>query len=278
MKNRIFLFTVLFLASTSVFAFDAFKPNKDQANDVAQKLESAKQASEKEAAAQVKYITGTVLEGSFSKDQLAGKDGVTLKQGIINITFYVEPKKGSSYGDIVYKAVKTDKFDTLEFNMETEKLVSGDPHAPVDVSVIVSAIKNGKEVQTGKAVVLTVEALSLYSIEPSSSDKNDNQGPSIGADGKCTRCGSSDPYHCNGSYTGPCNGEKKDTVKTSVPTKVVYQEEVVHVPGCKDPYHCGCPTEQVRKVVPMEKVHVKVHKADCQDPYHCDCPTKVEYR
>jgi hypothetical protein len=275
MKNKIFLLTILVLASSSVFAFDAFKPNQDQAKDVTQKLESAKQASEKQSAAQVKYITGTILEGSFSKDQLAGKNGVTLKQGIINITFYVEPKKGSIYGDIVYKAVKTDKFDTLEFNMETARLSKSDPHSPVDVSVIVTAVKNGKEVQTGKAIVLTVEALSLYSIEPSSS-ASDYQGPSAGPDGKCTRCGSNDPYHCNGSYTGPC--EKKDSAKTSVPTKVVYEEDVVHVAGCKDPYHCGCPTEQVRKVVPMEKVEVKVHKADCKDPYHCDCPTKTEYR
>ncbi len=272
MKNRIFLFTVLFLASSSVFAFDAFKPNQDQANDVAQKLESAKQASEKEAAAQVKYITGTVLEGSFSKDQLAGKDGVTLKQGVINITFYVEPKKGSSYGDIVYKAVKTDKFDTLEFNMETARLSKSDPHSPVDVSVIVSAIKNGKEVQTGKALILTVEALSLYSIEPSSSAA-DYQAP---ASSVCPKCGSRDPHHCVECCTG--TPEKKDTVKSATPTKVVYEEEVVHVPSCKDPYHCGCPTEQVKKVVPMEKVYVKQHTADCKDKYHCDCPTKVEYR
>lgn len=270
MNSKFAVLLAVLLAASNLYAFDAFNPNATEGKNVSDKLESVKK---EQAAAQTKYITGTVLEGSFSKNQLAGKDGVTLKKGIININFYVEPKKGSSYGDIVYKAVKTDKFDTLEFNMETAKLTSSDPHAPVDISVIVSAVKNGKEVQSGEALLLTVEALSLYSMEPSSS-VSDNC-PSVGADGKCTKCGSEDPYHCNCDYTGPCN--KKDTAK-AVPTKTVYVEEVVHVPGCKDPYHCGCPTEQVKKTVPMQKVEVKVHKADCKDPYHCDCPTKTEYR
>jgi hypothetical protein len=167
MKNVLSIILISLFAAANVFAFEPFVPNTDEAKKITEKLESAKQISEKQQKAQ--YLTGVVLEGSFSKEQLSGGKQVTLKKGMLDVTFYVEPAKNSKYGDIMYKAVKNGKFDSLEFNMETAKIKApSDPHAPVDVFLTVSAIKKGKEAQNGKVLLMSVEALSIYSLEPSS--------------------------------------------------------------------------------------------------------------
>lgn len=191
---------------------------------------------------------------------------------MLDITFTIEFKKGVSYGNIVYKAVKTAKFDTLEFNMETTKpsQEGGNPHAAVDIYAIVSVLKGAKEIQTGKIKLVTVDAISLSSGVPAETKVNNTAAPT--QDGKCSRCGSNDPYHCGDNGVGPCSEKAK------IPTKVITVTEKVHEADCVDNIHCNCPETSKKVKVAMEEIDVKVHAADCKDNNHCDCPTKTEYR
>ncbi len=265
MKKHITLAAVLALATGNLFAFGALPldTNKDKANEVGSILSIQKEKQDN--AQKVEYISGVFMKGSINRTN----SKVDFAEKNLNITFTEDGK-----GNIVYKIVKTNKFETADINMKSEadyRSTNLEDCTDAVFAIVTLLDKNNKELQTSKIYITTVETQSLTSSAPARSSYDRNYPlPEKDAKGNCARCGAADPYHCNEAGIGPCDGSKK----AAAPAKKT-AEAVKDHSDC-DRYHCKyngyvgpCEDDKVYDYKgPAEKNHAK----DCKDPYHCDCP------